>query len=255
MFYHNIDPVLVNLGPLQIRYYGLVYVFGILVAYVMLRSLSKKQEIKNITEENLLDFMIYLTLAVIVGGRLGFFLFYNLGSFLENPLELFYLWHGGMSFHGALIGVAIAGYLFCRKYKVDFYELADILVIPAALALAFGRIANFINAELIGTVTTVPWCVQYQGVEGCRHPSQLYESLKNLFIFGILFWTWKSKNLPKGLRFWLFIWLYGVLRFITNFWRDDPRILFGISTGQYFSLVMAIVATVFIYKISTRSQR
>lgn len=247
MIYHNINPVLLNIGPLEIRYYGLVYVLGILFAYFVLKHFAKKGSIRNLSVAGLDDLLLYITIGLLAGGRIFHFVFYEPVILMSDPLELFRLWHGGMSFHGSLAGIVLGTLYFCRKYKVAFYDLADLLVIPASLMLFFGRIANFVNGELIGTVTNVSWCIKYQGVTGCRHPSQIYEALKNLLIFFILLPVYRKRKLRSGTVFWLFVLLYGVLRFLVNFYRDDPRFL-GISTGQYFSLGMAVVAGFFLYR-------
>jgi phosphatidylglycerol---prolipoprotein diacylglyceryl transferase len=245
---YNIDPVLLRLGPISIYYYSLVYVFGLLFVYWLLYRKAKKKEIKNLTTAGVDDLVLYIAIGLIVGGRLMDFVFYRPMTLFSDPLELFKLWHGGMSFHGGLIGIMLGTWLFCRKHKVRFYDIADNLVIPAALILVFGRIANFINGELIGTVTKVPWCVNYPGVEGCRHPSQFYEAGKNLVIFFVLLGVRAKKKLKSGVLFWLFVMMYGALRFLVNLFRDDPKYL-GISTGQYLSLMMVAVAGVFLWKI------
>jgi len=251
MIEYNINPVLLNLGFVEIRYYGLVYVLGLLVAFFVLKHFVQKDKIKNLTLERLYDLMLYIVIGMLVGARAFYFLFYNLSSFISNPFEFFMVWNGGMSFHGSLVGIIVAVYLFCRKFKIRFYDIADLIVIPAALALFFGRIANFINGELIGITSNLPFCIKYQGVEDCRHPSQVYEALKNLLIFFVLWWLHAKKKLKSGMLFWLFVLMYGVLRFIVNFWRDDPRWL-GVSMGQYLSIVMVVVAVVFIYKINKK---
>ena len=142
-------------------------------------------------------------------------LFYNPGFYFSNPLEVLQVWHGGLSFHGGLVGAVAAGYVFCKRKKLNYYDLADITVVPVALALALGRIGNFMNAELYGRITDVSWCIDYSknkfmdGIpEGCRHPSQIYESMKNLLIFSAL-WVIKDKKLPKGFMFWTFVAMYG----------------------------------------------
>jgi phosphatidylglycerol---prolipoprotein diacylglyceryl transferase len=257
MFVNNIDPVLATIGPLQIRYYGLVYAIGFLAAYLILRNISKKGKIKNLDEEKTDELMIWLILGLIIGARLFSFVFYNTSALLNNPLEFFYIWNGGMSFHGALVGSFAAIYYYCKKHKLEFYTIVDILVIPAALFLFFGRIANYINSELVGTITTsekTPWCVVYQKVDSyCRHPSQLYEAAKNLLIFFALIAMHKSKIFKKGVLFWSFVLMYGALRFIENFWRDDVRYL-GLSTGQYLSLIMVPIAIYFLIKINTKKE-
>lgn len=251
MIYHNINPVLLEIGPLEIKYYGLVYVLGLLLAYFILRNIVRKNKIENLDIEKLYDLIIYIALGVILGARLLYFVFYSPLTFFYNPLEIFMVWQGGMSFHGGLIGLVIAVLVFSRKYKVKFYDLADVLVIPAALALFLGRIVNFVNAELIGTKTGLPFCIQYDNVEGCRHPSQIYEALKNLVMFFTLLFLRTKKKLKSGTLFWLFVLMYGVLRFLVTFFREDARFL-GLSEGQYLSLAMVVVASVFLYRINKK---
>lgn len=248
MIVHNINPVLFSIGSLEIRYYSLAYIFGIVLAYLIFRKFVKEGRIKNLDQNGLDDLMFYIVLGLILGARAFYFLFYDFSSLIRNPLEFFIIWHGGMSFHGGFIGVMTAIYLFSRKNKTSFYELVDLLVIPTALALFIGRIMNFVNGELIGIKSNLPFCIKYRGVEGCRHPSQIYESLKNLFIFFVLWFLYTKKKVEKGLNFWYFVFLYGTLRFLVNFVREDPR-FFGISTGQYLSLLMALIAVYFIFKI------
>ena len=244
VYVHNIDPVLLHLGPLEIRYYGLVYVIGFIIAYFLLRYLSKRKSVA-LSEDELETFLLYAAVGVLVGSRVFYFLFYNFSIVLENPLQLFKIWEGGMSFHGGLIGVLVGSFIFCKQYNKDFYELADIVVIPTVLGLGIGRIANFINAELYGRATTVPWAVDFgDGIP--RHPSQLYESAKNFVIFGVL-WTLKDKNLRKGTLFWTFIMLYGTFRFFIEFVRQPDSqlgfVLFGfLSIGQVLTGIMAFVA-------------
>jgi phosphatidylglycerol:prolipoprotein diacylglycerol transferase len=253
MIIYNINPVLLNIGPIQIRYYSLAYIFGIIVSYLILRKFVKEQRIKNLDLKGLDDLMFYMVLGLILGARIFYFAFYDFASFRANPLEFFMIWHGGMSFHGAFLGVVLVLFWFSKKKGLSFYELADLLVIPAALALFLGRIMNFINGELIGTKTNLPFCIQYPNVEGCRHPSQIYEAIKNLFIFFVLLYLYTKKKLAQGLIFWYFVFLYGSLRFLVDFFRDDPRFL-GISTGQYLSLAMALISIYFIYKIKKKTK-
>jgi len=241
MITHAINPVLLKLGVVEIRWYGVMYALGILIAYFFMRHAVRKNEIKNLDENLFNDLFLYLVVGVVAGARLFFFVFYAPSIFITDPFELFRVWHGGMSFHGSLIGISVVLFWFCRKHKIPFYQLADVAAIPAALALFFGRIANFIGSELIGTRTNLPFCVQYENVDGCRHPSQLYESLKNLFIFFVLFSLKTKKRLKEGTLAWLFVLLYGSLRFLITFFREDPRWL-GLSMGQYLSLAMVIVA-------------
>ena len=259
MFYHTFNPVLFHLGPFEIRYYGIAYIIGFLAAYYVLKQAAKYRWVKNFENDAPDNLLTYLLLGLIIGARLGDFLIYNPSTLIYNPLEVLMIWHGGMSFHGGLIGVVIATLLYCRKYKVKFYNLADILIFPALIGMFLTRIANFINGELWGTLTNVSWCVDYskntyiQGLpEGCRHPSQLYEALKNLLIFGILCAVKSKKKLPKGSLFWLFILLYGILRFLITFYREDPR-YWGLSTGQWLNVGMVILAGLWLWKESKRT--
>ncbi|KYK25623.1 hypothetical protein AYK26_05790 [Euryarchaeota archaeon SM23-78] len=252
MFIHNINPVLVSIGPFEIRYYGLVYAVGFLVSYFLLRWIAKKKKIKNLTPDRADILILYLILGAIIGARVLLFVFYQPLTFITDPLEVLRIWTGGMSFHGGLIGAVIAGLLFCKKYKVNFYKLGDFLVMPLAFFLFIGRIANFVNGELVGIKTSVPWCVVFKNYDGCRHPSQLYEALKNLFIFFALYFMYTKKSLKKKLKdgviFWSFVIMYGLLRFIITFWRDDP-IFLGLSGGQYLSLLMVLMGAFFLFKI------
>jgi phosphatidylglycerol:prolipoprotein diacylglycerol transferase len=253
MIYHNINPVLLKLWIFQVNYYNLVYILGILFTYFYLRHLVKGNRIKSITLGNLEDLLIYLVVGLIAGARILYFVFYSPLTFVNDPLEIFRLWHGGMSFHGGLIGLAVALLLFSKKFKVGFYDIADNVVIPASIILFFGRIANFINGEAIGTVKNLPFCIQYKDVAGCRHPSQIYEALKNLLIFFVLLSVQRKKKLKPGILFWLFVLLYGSLRFLVTFFRDDPRIL-GLSTGQYLCLAMVVCSVVFLYRIKKKKE-
>lgn len=247
MYVHNIDPVLLNLGPVQIRYYGLVYVIGFLLALFVLIKAAEKKQIKRLNKELAYDYIFWLMISSIVGGRLFFELIYNFMSFMKNPLQFFYIWQGGMSFHGGVIGAIIATYYFTRKYKIRFYDIADTLVLPFSFILIFGRIANFINGELWGTITNVPWCVDF-GDKLCRHPSQLYEAAKNVVIFSILSYM-KNLKLRKGTLFWSFIGMYGLFRFLVTFTRVAEYYFLGIGIGQWLSLLMVPVAGYMLYRI------
>lgn len=223
-------PILFSIGPLAIRYYSLAYIAGFIIAYIALKKEYGKEQ-----AEGLLSWLI---VGVIVGARLGEALFYRPSIFFTDPLEIFMIWRGGMSFHGGLIGAMLAGWWYARKHKMQFLRLADTLVLPAAIGLAIGRIANWLNGELVGTVTNVAWCMEFPGYEGCRHPSQLYESFYMFVIAGVLWWRHGRKH-QDGFLFVVFVTLYGLFRFSFNFLRDDPRWVLGlIGTGQLLSLLM-----------------
>lgn len=255
VFIHNIDPVLFNLGPFEIRYYGLIFVLGFVIAYFFLVFLSKERKLP-LDKNDISDLLLYLIVGVIVGARIVYVLFYNLAFYIENPLQSFALWQGGLSFHGGLLGAALAIYIFSKKKKIHIYELMDIIVVPTALGLAFGRIGNFINSELFGRITDLPWGVKFQNAEGYRHPSQLYESAKNFIIFFTLYFI-RNKNLPRGFMFWTFVTMYGFLRFMIEFVREpDPQlgfIIFNLTMGQIFSGLMFIIGIYFLFKLKKKS--
>lgn len=252
VFYHDINPVFLSFGPLSIRYYGLFYAIGILFVYLTLWYAAKKKLVKNLDDKNYDTIFLWLVVSCVLGARLFHVLFYEPVFYFTHPQEILAVWHGGLSFHGALIGIAITLYFLCKKYKLRFLQVADLLVIPVAFGLFLGRIANFINGELVGTVmngaNNSSLCVDYSKSqylsnppEGCRHFSQFYESAKNVFIGFVLLFVYNSKKFGEGVIFFSFVFLYGILRFILNFYREDIRFL-GLSEGQYLSLAMVIVA-------------
>lgn len=264
MIVHRLNPVLLDLGFLQIRYYSLAYIIGLVIGFYIIYHLVQKKGIR-LSREDVLDYMTYLAVGLIAGGRLFYFVFYDARALLNDPLELFRLWHGGMSFHGGLIGSVAAGYIFCRKKKVSFWRMADITVVPLGIGLALGRIGNFINGELYGR----PWdgflCIDYTQNENldylpklCRYPSQLAEAMKNIAIFGALWWL-KDKRLPAGFLFSAFVALYGLFRFFIEFIRQpDPQIglVFNFLTmGQVLSGVMALLGTAGMLALSRKGYK
>jgi len=257
MLVNNINPVLLKIGFLEIRYYGLFYVIGFIMTYFMINYLAKKKNI-NLSKNDVSDLLLYAAVGMLIGARLFYVLIYNLSFYISNPIRIFALWEGGLSFHGALVGIVIAGYLFCKKKNIDFYKLADVVVIPAALALMLGRIGNFINSELYGRITNLPWGVKFKDAEGFRHPSQIYEALKNLLMF-IVLWNIKEKNLPKGFMFWLFVTMYGFLRFFIEFFREpDPQLGFFFShftMGQILTAIMFVTGIIMLYRLKKHQNK
>jgi phosphatidylglycerol---prolipoprotein diacylglyceryl transferase len=255
MFIHNIDPVLLRLGPFEIRYYGLFFVLGFVMAYFILNYLAKRKHL-DLAKDDVADFLLYIIVGAVMGARIFYVFVYNLQFYLSNPLETIAIWHGGLSFHGGLVGAVLAGAFFCRRKKLSFYQMADISVIPLALGLALGRLGNFTNGELYGRVTDVPWAVQFSGAEGFRHPSQIYASFKNLLIFFTL-WFVKDKKFPPGFMFWLFVIMYSALRFIVEFFRQPDEqlgfIIGFLSMGQVLSVIMLIVGIAFMHSVVKRA--
>jgi phosphatidylglycerol:prolipoprotein diacylglycerol transferase len=243
-FVHNIDPVLFSIGPVEIRYYGLVYVVAFMLGYFYFDYLIKSKRIK-LEREELYDLILYNMIGVLVGSRLIHIIFWDPLHYLMQPWKVLYVWEGGMAFHGGLLGVAIGTYLFWRKVnkKIPLAKLADHLSIVAVLMLAFGRIANFVNGELPGKATGVSWCWYFSGYEGCRHPQQLYSAAKRFLVFGWLVFLITRKKFKDGFVFWNMLLLMGIGRFVIDFYRADATLL-GLTAGQYLSLVMVVLGIV-----------
>jgi len=249
--HHFIDPVLWRIGPFELRWYGLMYLIAFIVAYFIIRSeLRRKQG--PIPVEAADDFLFYMILGLLIGARVGYVLIYNFRAYLEAPWEIFALWHGGMSFHGGLVGIIVAGVLFIRRYEAPFLELTDIAALATPIGLMFGRIGNFINGELYGRVTDLPWGIVFPtaGLEP-RHPSQLYESfLEGPVLFGIL-WYLRTRVRHTGYLSAAFLVLYGIFRFSVEFVRE-PDVQVGylftwFTMGQLLCLGMiALGAAIFL---------
>ncbi|MBA4418475.1 MAG: prolipoprotein diacylglyceryl transferase [Syntrophus sp. (in: bacteria)] len=241
----NIDPVIVKIGPLSLRWYGLMYVIGFVSAYLLVIYQLKKKKMK-VDRTQIDDLFFYTILGLIVGARLGYVLFYNLAFYLENPLEAMVLWHGGMSFHGGLIGAVIAGYIVIKKKNMDFMATADLFIPTCPVGLGFGRLGNFINGELFGNPSDVPWAMIFpHGGNIARHPSQLYEAFfEGLVLFSIL-WIYKDKKKREGDVLALFLVLYGCFRIFCELFREpDQQVgyIFGLlSMGQILSIIMIAI--------------
>lgn len=242
--YPDIDPVLISLGPVKIHWYGLMYLIGLVGAWWLLRQRVENRRYAGWTNEQLLDLIVAGALGVIVGGRIGSVIFYNFDAFLQDPLMLIRIWEGGMSFHGGLIGVLVAVWWFARRTGHRFLALVDTVAPVVPIGLGAGRIGNFINAELWGKPTDVPWAVVYQGV--ARHPSQLYQfMLEGVVLFAVLFWLSRQPR-RAGFIAGLFGVLYGVFRFAVEFIRlPDAHIGYlawgWLTMGQLLSLPLIFI--------------
>jgi len=253
-FVHELDPIIVTIGPVRIGWYGFLFLCSFLLAYIFVKINYEKKGVKLLSDQYE-SFMINIMCGVMVGGRLGYVLFYNFSYYFENPLRILYVWEGGMSFHGGAIGVILVALFFCKKYKQDFFALADPAMPLVAVGLGLGRIANFINGELYGRVTDLPWAVIFINTDPemlPRHPSQLYEALFEGFLMAVFLQIVLLKSNIKGLIFWLFIGGYGIVRFLIEYIRipdDLPMyqngLLFGFfSMGQVLSIVMIFSAII-----------
>jgi len=258
MFINNFDPVAIEIFSIEIRWYSLAYILGILIGWY----LSKKIFIKNDEiNRKFDDYIGYIIIGIILGGRLGYVLFYNLNYYSNNILDILKIWEGGMSFHGGLIGVIIASILFTKKNNDDVFKYLDIVALVAPIGILFGRIANFINSELYGHESSVPWAVQFIKIDNLyRHPSQLYEAfLEGFILFLILLIFWKKKYLEKtGIISALFLIIYSIFRFIVEFFRvPDEQIgyfIFNLTMGQIISLIFFIFG-LFLFLIKNENKK
>ena len=240
---HNIDPIIFSIGPLTVRWYGLAYASAFLLAYLWLRKVAQSKKI-NIDTEQVETLLFSVILGVLIGGRLGHFVFYDTATVFNDPLSILKIWQGGMSFHGGLAGVLLAVFLYSRKIKRSFLELTDLLTIPTAIGLFLGRIANFINGELWGRPTGGEWGVIFpsSGNRLLRHPSQIYEAMKNLVIFLILLITFQRK-LKTGVLSCLFLVVYGIGRILVELlWRAPvDGFILGLPAGAFWSVPLVVI--------------
>ena len=257
MFTNNFDPVAFNILSLEFRWYSLAYIAGILIGWVYCKKkLIKDQKILDLFD----DFITYAILGIIVGGRIGYVLFYNFEYFLNNPIEILFVWNGGMSFHGGLIGVIIASNLFSKLNKINTFIFLDLVSLSAPIGIFFGRIANFINSELYGTPTEVPWSVKFIAVDDInRHPSQLYEAfLEGIILFFMLQFISK-KNFAKkaGQISSLFLILYSFFRIITEFFRTPDLhigyLFFNLTLGQLISAVFLSIGLALYFNLKNEN--
>ena len=241
MFINNFDPVAIQIFSIEIRWYSLAYIFGILIGWLYCKKILIKD--KNISK--LFDDLIsYLIIGIILGGRLGYVIFYNLEYFLSNPIEILMIWHGGMSFHGGLLGVIASTIIYAKKHNVNKFIFLDLIAGSAPIGIFLGRIANFLNSELYGRETDILWSVIFTKIDNItRHPSQMYEALlEGVILFFILFFFIKKNYLLKpGLISSLFLIFYSLFRFLVEFFRvPDEQVGFiylNLTIGQIISLI------------------
>ena len=251
MFINNFDPVAFQILSFEIRWYSLAYIFGIIIGW----SLCKKIFIKNADiSEKFDDYITYLIVGIILGGRLGYIIFYNFNYYSHNILDIFKIWQGGMSFHGGLLGIILSSIIFAKKNHQDPFEYMDLVALVAPIGIFFGRLANFINSELYGKTTEVLWSVTFTKVDNLpRHPSQLYEAvLEGAILFLILMYFRKKNYLKKpGLISGLFLIFYSIFRFFVEFFRMPDEqlgyLILNLSMGQIISLIFVIIGTILFY--------
>ena len=259
MFINNFDPVAFQIMSFEIRWYSLSYIFGIIIGWI----LCKKILIKNTNiNQKFDDYITYLIIGVILGGRLGYIIFYNLNYYLNNFFDIFKIWQGGMSFHGGLLGVIVASILFAKKNNQDPFLYLDLVSLVAPIGIFFGRLANFVNSELYGKASDAPWSVIFIKVDKLsRHPSQLYEAILEGIILFLILMLFKKKNyLTKpGLISGLFLIFYSIFRFFVEFYRVPDEqlgyVVLNLSTGQVISLVFLIIGTIVFYLKNENRQK
>ena len=251
MFINNFDPVAFQILSFEIRWYSLAYIFGIIIGW----SLCKKIFIKNsYISEKFDDYITYLIIGIILGGRLGYVIFYNFNYYSHNILDIFKIWQGGMSFHGGLLGIILSSIIFAKKNNQDPFEYMDLVSLVAPIGIFFGRLANFINSELYGKTTEVLWSVTFTKVDNLpRHPSQLYEAvLEGAILFLILMYFRKKNYLTKpGVISGLFLVFYSIFRFFVEFFRVPDKqighLILNLSMGQIISLIFVTIGTILFY--------
>jgi phosphatidylglycerol:prolipoprotein diacylglycerol transferase len=256
--YPQFDPVAIHIGPLAVHWYGLMYLFGFGLVYVLGRwRISHGKVAGGFTTRDLEDLIFYSVIGVVAGGRLGYVLFYKPAYYFAHPLEILYLWEGGMSFHGGLLGVILVMLVFARKRHTSFFTVSDFIAPLIPLGLAMGRLGNFINGELWGRPSTLPWAMVFpQSGDGiARHPSQLYElGLEGITLF-ILMWWFARKPRPTAQVSAMFLMGYGTFRFLVEFTREPDNFLGllagGLSMGQWLSIPMVVLGAL-IFSVTAR---
>ncbi len=251
MFINNFDPVAIEIFSLEIRWYSLAYIVGILFGWFIAKKIFIKNEDIN---KKFDDYITYLIIGIILGGRIGYILFYNLEFYLNNIIDIFKIWEGGMSFHGGLIGIIIASIIFGKRNNQNPFLYMDIVALVAPIGIFFGRISNFINAELYGKVTDLPWSVTFIQIDNLpRHPTQIYEALLEGIILFIILMNFKNKNFlfKPGLISGLFLIFYSIFRFFVEFLRVPDEqlgyLFFNLTMGQILSVILILSGLVLFY--------
>ncbi|MDC0235411.1 prolipoprotein diacylglyceryl transferase [Candidatus Pelagibacter sp.] len=251
MFINNFDPVAFQIISFEIRWYSLAYIAGIIIGWMLCKKIFIR---KSDINEKFDDYVTYLVIGIIIGGRLGYIIFYNFNYYINNLFDIFKVWEGGMSFHGGLIGIIVASILFSKKNNQDSFLYMDLVSLVAPIGIFFGRLANFINSELYGTPTDIPWAVTFIQVDNLsRHPSQLYEAILEGVILFILLMYFKNKDYLKkpGLISGLFLIFYSLFRFFIEFVRVPDEqlgyLIFELSMGQIISLIFFVIGIILFY--------
>jgi phosphatidylglycerol---prolipoprotein diacylglyceryl transferase len=240
------NPIAFQYKALSIHWYGVLMAAAFFCGYLILQKLAKERDMDLDVER----YLVWMIIGILGGARLGEIILYQPLYYLANPIKVFYIWEGGIASHGGMLGGIIAHWWFCAKHKVKFYDLADLAVIPIALGAMFVRLGNFVNGEIVGRVSNVAWAMKFDRFEGLRHPSQLYEAAKNLFLFGVL-WNMRRLQLPRGFLFWSFLCFYGILRFFVEFFKEYQTLppAFGFTMGQVLSIPFVLVSGYMMWRL------
>ena len=258
MFINNFDPVALEIFSLEIRWYSLAYISGILIGWY----LAKNYFVNKNIQEKFDDYITYVIIGLIVGGRLGYVLFYNFEYYSENILDILKIWQGGMSFHGGVIGIIVASIFFSQKNNENIFDYLDVVALVSPIGIFFGRIANFINSELYGKETSLPWGVQFIQVDNLfRHPSQIYEAiLEGIILFLILVFLWRREKFKvRGKLSSIFLILYSVFRFFIEYFRvPDEQVgylILDLTMGQLISFIFFIIGLSLYYFIHDNKKK
>ncbi len=251
MMFPDLDPIAFSVGPLAVRWYALAYIAGLIGGWRGCMAMARRKE-SGVRAEHFDQFLSWAVVGIILGGRIGYVLFYNFPGYAGDPLEAFKIWHGGMSFHGGMIGVIAAAYFFAREKKISFFAFTDLLAVVTPIGLGLGRLANFVNGELFGRQTDVPWGVVFpRGGDVARHPSQLYEAvLEGAVLLLLMYLLWRRPKLRarRGFLSGAFLTMYAIMRFGAEFFREpDPQLGFlfaGATMGQWLCLPMVLAGMV-----------
>lgn len=251
MIQHNINPILLDIpGPFEIRWYGLMYLLAFVVLYIYAKSEIKKGKLE-LSLKQLDQLLGWQVVGMIIFARIFYILFYNLSYYLTNPLKTIAIWEGGLSFHGGALGIVLVTIYFVKKYNVSFFNITDTFVIPLALGNALGRFGNFINAEIYGVATKLPWGVQFPGIDGVRHPTQIYAVIYNIVIFVILFAT--RRQLKNGQTLGLFFLLYSAFRFINEYFKDMVY-YYGFTMGQWLTIPLFFLGLYLLFRTKFKNK-
>lgn len=260
--YPDINPVAISIGPIVVHWYGIMYLIGFVAAWFLLKRHTTRLN-ADWSKDDLADLIFYAALGVILGGRLGYIFFYNFDAFMQTPTMILKIWQGGMSFHGGFIGVIVAVWIFAKKTGRKFFEVGDLVAPVTAIGLGAGRLGNFINGELWGRVTDVPWGMVFPFERAgpiARHPSQLYQFFLEGVVLFLVLWIYSRKPRPAMAVSGLFLLVYGVSRFIVEFFREpDDHLLFvafdWMTRGQQLSIPMIVLGAALMWLAYSREKK